>query len=213
MDYSNDNQPPVHFEYQASHYREDLALSTKANAFQAIFGLEGICNSHKAGVLIDLILALQPDNIVEIGVSGGRSFISMAFALKANGKGKIFGIDPWIGQDRLFVNLNEKITYYDLGDQVELIRLSSQEAPIIPFIDLLHIDTQSDEGIYRDVQKWVPYVKENGIIILNNVTWGKLGTLNPLAATELLNQMAVKQAHFGDGINWAVWLKTASIAD
>lgn len=200
-------QPDSHFEYTVSHYQAEVASSVKAQAFQEMNGLKGVCSRHKAAVLIDLILATRPEVIVEIGVEGGRSLIPMAFALKANGSGKIFGIDLWY--DGLVLDrLIDKVNDFGLRDQVELTAASSMNAPLILNIDILHIDgDQSPESVLKDVKKWVPFVKNGGIVVLNNVTWGRLGTLNPYEATQLLNMSCAKQAHFGDGNNWAIWIK------
>ncbi|MBI2810794.1 MAG: class I SAM-dependent methyltransferase [Candidatus Melainabacteria bacterium] len=44
---------------------------------------------------MDYIFELKPERVVEIGVFGGKSLVPMACALRANQKGRIYGIDPW----------------------------------------------------------------------------------------------------------------------
>lgn len=225
MDFSNQNE--AHCEYVASQYQPGVATFVKEKAFNAMNELDGWCSQHRASVLIDLILAIQPQTVVEIGVYAGRSLIPMAFALQANRKGIIYGIDSWDMVDSIegtegklrswlstlnyrqaMNNLFNKIEQFGLQNQISIIRSPSKKAAPIYDIDILQIDgNQSEEGIYRDVIKWVPFVKNGGIVVLNNVSWAANGKVNPVKATEWLNQYCAKQAHFGDGNEWAIWLK------
>ena len=88
------SEPPVsHYEYVMPQQHQNIQL--KRQSFAYMSQLEGWCSEDKAGILIDLIVKYKPQVIVEVGVWGGKSLVPMANALRANGSGKIYGIDPW----------------------------------------------------------------------------------------------------------------------
>ena len=64
-----------------------------------INSLEGWCTEDKIIKLYNLIIEVKPYFLVEIGVFGGKSLLSQAFALKENNKGIIHGIDSWKSSD------------------------------------------------------------------------------------------------------------------
>ena len=57
--------------------------------------IQGWCSADKALKFIEIINDIKPDLCLEIGVFGGSSLIPQAIALKENGKGLVYGIDPW----------------------------------------------------------------------------------------------------------------------
>lgn len=225
MDYSL--PPDTHLEYSVNHYEQEKAHLVKSHALGAMIEIDGWCSIHRASFLIDLIVATQPQVIVEIGVFAGKSLIPMALALHSNGSGKVYGIDSWDtstwakGMDgglKHFLkdknyeqakqSLIEKISSYNLENYVVLHHATSMDAPVISEIDILTIDRNSyEEEAFQELCKWVPHVKKGGLVILNNVSWTKDGLVNPIKATEWLNQSCSKQAHFGGKNEWAIWLK------
>lgn len=195
---------------------------TKLEAFNFMSQLEGWCTKNKASILIDIIFMLKPKIIVEIGVWGGKSLIPMAHALKISERGKIYGIDPWsnlassegmegvnhdwwstVDHEAILSHLQSKINEFDLQEQIELIRTTSELAPPIPNIDILHIDgNHSEKASMIDVQKWVPLVKKGGVIIFDDVTWG-----TNILAVEWLDKNCTKLTEFCETNDWAIWIK------
>src|SRR5579863_7037302 len=57
--------------------------------------LEGWCWFEKAIAMAELIEMERPETVVEVGIFGGRSFIPQALQIRDNGKGRIYGMDPW----------------------------------------------------------------------------------------------------------------------
>ena len=57
--------------------------------------LPGWCTVEKAHSLAKLIVERKPQLAVEIGIFGGRSLFAQAMALRSNGSGIIYGIDPF----------------------------------------------------------------------------------------------------------------------
>jgi predicted O-methyltransferase YrrM len=188
----------------------------------------GWCSHGKASVLIDIINKTNPTTIVEIGVWGGKSLIPMACTLKALGKGKIYGIDPWsnlasvegvtdlsnlsywsrVDHDGVFQNLVHTLSQFGLENQVELIRKTSAEATIIPDIDILHIDgNHSDVTSYLDVTKWAPHVKSGGWIIVDDISWYEEGRYTQQRSIDWLNEHCDKMAEIPDVCIWGIWVK------
>lgn len=200
----------------------DLIQRTKQEAFFYMDQLEGWCSKSKASVLIDLVFMLNPKTVIEVGVWGGKSLVPMAHALKVNKRGLAYGIDPWdnlesaegmegvnyewwssIDHKKILQGLENKIIEFGLENQIILIKATSQLAPIIPDIDILHIDgNHSEKASTLDVNKWVPLVRKGGIIIFDDITWGTNGK-----AVQWLNENCIKLAEFHEDNDWGVWIK------
>jgi len=93
--YDHANTQPSHYEYSAQASQQEISERVKQKAYDAMNQLEGWCSYQKAAILIDFILKIKPQVILEIGVFGGKSLVPMAIAVKENGSGKVYGIDPW----------------------------------------------------------------------------------------------------------------------
>lgn len=199
-----------------------LLSQTKQVAFSRMDQLEGWCTREKAAILIDLIFMTKAETVVEIGVWGGKSLVPMAQAIRALGKGQVYGIDPWdpresvkgqeganynwwgsVNHDHILRGLQGKIAEFGLNSQITLVRATSEEAPPITGIDLLHIDGNHGEACADlDVKKWVPLVRKGGIIIFDDMTWG-----TNASAVDWLNRSCIKLAEYTEGNVWGVWIK------
>lgn len=203
-------------------------VSLKKAALDYMAQLHGWCSNEKGAFLVDLVLKTKPQTVVEIGVWGGKSLIPIATALRQNQSGVIFGIDPWSSQESVqwiteeanrnfwasanhewvFQHLNEKIDEFALRKQIVLIKNTSEEAPPIPEIDLLHIDgNHSEHTSYLDVVKWVPLVKSGGWIVLDDMRWFENGVYTTAKASQWLDANCHKLAEFTDVCTWGVWVK------
>jgi predicted O-methyltransferase YrrM len=228
MDYVN-YQPPSHYEVVLTKSKSPLTIDqVKKQAFVYMSQLEGWCSNEKAAFLIDLIYENHPKVIVEIGVWGGKSLIPMAYALKTLKQGIIYGIDPWeskasvqwitedanknfwdkVDHEKVFQGLVKKIDLFGLKKQISLVRSTSEAAPPIFGIDILHVDgNHSDYTSYLDVTKWVPLVNSGGWIILDDMTWNEKGVYTVSRAVEWLDQNCIRFADFTDICQWGVWRK------
>jgi predicted O-methyltransferase YrrM len=223
-----DQTPAICYEYVQSVHNSHSINEVKLNAYAFMQQLEGWCSDRKAGILMDLILMSKPDVVVEIGVYGGKSVIPMACALRANARGKIYGIDPWdnhasledvsdpsnraywgtIDLSGIMQGLIEKIDLFDLQDHIELIQNTSAGVVPISEIGLLHVDgNHSDSTSYFDVTKWVPFVKKGGLIVFDDMTWYENGTYTTGRAVEWLNKNCTKIAEYSDNCVWGIWVK------
>lgn len=202
--------------------------SIKRDAFHAMDHLPGWCTQNKASVLIDLVLEAKARKVVEIGVFGGKSLVPMAIALKRLGKGHAYGIDPWCAEESAvgnsevnrewWTNLNysaildkllRNIKDLHLKKTVRLIKASSADCPAIRNIDLLHIDgNHSEEVSFSDVMKWVPFVRERGIIVVDDVHWTTDGKSSQAKSVLWLDQHCERIAEYTkDGDDFMVWRK------
>ncbi len=226
MDAQTSAPPVSHYEYAIPHQPQNVQL--KRQSFAYMSQLEGWCSEDKAAVLIDLVVKYKPQVIVEIGVWGGKSLVPMANALRANGSGKIYGIDPWDNQESIkeimseenleFWNradhssildrLNKWIRRYGLKEQIDLLRCTSEQAPLIYSIDMLHIDgNHSEKTSFFDVTKWAPLVKSGGFIIFDDINWCENGTLTTSRAVQWLDEQCIRVGEFTDSCVWGVWVK------
>lgn len=215
------NHPSSHYEYQI---RENYSKQKKVKeqAYKLMETLDGWCPRTKAMVLMDLIFNHQPDVVVEVGIWGGKSFIPMALALKATGKGIIYGIDPWKSSDSIvgFDDANKewwgkvdhekvmnhflrKIREFGLTQNSRILRTTSADAESISNIDLIHIDgNHSEDSALFDVMKWVPLVKSGGFILFDDVDWS-----TTKKATRWLDEHCYRITTFqGDNV-WGIWMK------
>ena len=160
---------------------------------------DGWCSLEKANTLAGLIVGMRPMLVIEIGVWAGRSLMPMAMALKAVGKGKIIGIDPWkqeasaegqtgesfewwatVDHERVFGDLNNWIAARGVGPFVEIHRCRSDQFEHMDtvekygMIDLLHIDGNHGEAasVY-DVTHYATNVRVGGFLYFDDIEWAK----------------------------------------
>jgi hypothetical protein len=162
--------------------------------FNIIDQLKGWCSQDKSEKLYKLIIDQKPLNIVEIGVFAGKSLFSQAFALKENNLGIIHGIDSWksidcvagmkdesainwwssLDYENLYKELIDNIQINDLQNFIKIHRMSSEEfSKTIDFeIDILHIDgNHEEENACRDIEMYLPKVKEGGYVWFDDANW------------------------------------------
>lgn len=169
-------------------------MSIRDDLHREVSKLEGWVSPERGVELFDLIVKEKPVICVEIGVFGGRSLISQAMALRENGIGRIFGIDPWkieaategnnvVNQEWWSKNVNlhgihqgamEAIWRLELDRWAIVVRAKSQDAWFLfrNGIDWVFIDgNHSEVSSVRDVFLYAPLVKKNGIIVFDDADW------------------------------------------
>jgi predicted O-methyltransferase YrrM len=158
--------------------------------------IEGWTNQEKAEVLAGIILDHKPQLLVEVGVFGGRSIFAQAFALRENGMGLIWGIDPWstdavlegdIGEENrkwwtenvnlesIYVGFIKAVLEFELTKYCRWIRERGDVACRLfadKSIDLLHLDANHSElASCREVGCWHKKVKPGGLLVADDVDW------------------------------------------
>jgi len=128
----------------------------------------------------DLIGALRPQLVVELGVYNGLSFFTFCQALiEHNVEGVAYAIDCWEG-DAHTENYDDSI-YQDVASHARdhyrgiayLMRMYFNEA-LSHFsdnsIELLHIDgLHTYEAVAEDFNNWYPKVKPGGVVLFHDV--------------------------------------------
>ena len=134
-----------------------------------------------AFLLYGLARALKPAVAVEIGSARGKSACYVGRALKENGFGKLFAIDPhtrtnWNDEDSVDTlgEMRRNIRKLGVEHQVEIIRDISANAAarwMLP-IDMIFIDgDHSYEGVKKDWELFVPFVKQFGVVVFHDTMW------------------------------------------
>jgi predicted O-methyltransferase YrrM len=134
-----------------------------------------------AYLLYGLTRALKPRVAVEIGSARGKSACFVGRALKENGSGKLFAIDPhtrtnWNDEDSVDTlgEMRRNIKSLKLERQVDIIRETSERAAqrwMLP-IDMLFIDgDHSYEGVKRDWELFSHHVTQFGVVVFHDTLW------------------------------------------
>src|SRR5208282_3847106 len=156
--------------------------------------LQGWMTSQRALLLAKTITREKPQACLEIGTFGGQSAIMQALALKENGRGVLYCIDPWKKDDCLegendanrqwwsTVDLEEvhqgfMVALWRLGlDKIVIpIRAASHNCHGLfadESLDSLLIDgNHAEEPSCRDLQLYLPRLKKGGILICDDCDW------------------------------------------
>ena len=152
----------------------------------------------------NLIWKTKPEVCVEIGVFAGKSLINTALALKENGHGIVYGIDPWrldvalagasedefdwhkADLDAVHYDCMRAIWEHGVEKYAVVIRAPSQycvqlwekylgDEPDENCIDILYIDGgHSEESSCLDVELYLPKVFSGGHIWLDDTNYASL---------------------------------------
>jgi predicted O-methyltransferase YrrM len=132
-------------------------------------------------LLYGITRSMKPSICVEIGSARGRSTCYIAMALKENGRGTLYAIDPhtetdWndhLSRDTYDI-LERNIAALDLCGQVQILRAFSEEvarswnSPI----DLLFIDgDHSYDGVKRDWELFAHHLSPFGVAVFHDTIW------------------------------------------
>jgi predicted O-methyltransferase YrrM len=134
-----------------------------------------------AWLLYGLARSMKPRVCVEIGSARGKSACYLGMALRENGIGKVYAIDPhtstdWNDTDSVdtYEIIRSNVQQFGLGRYVEIVRETSAEAakrwdrPI----DLLFIDgDHSYDGVRRDWEAFSGFLSEFGVTIFHDTLW------------------------------------------
>ncbi len=153
---------------------------------------EGWTTPERGIEMAELVLETKPDTIVEIGCFGARSTIAMALALRENGKGKIYTIDPWKkeaaleGENQANQDWWNSVDLHDIHKKaMEAIWRNGLDEYVIPIrayshhvydlfsdINMLLVDgNHSEVASCRDVALYVPKVSSKGYVYFDDSDW------------------------------------------
>ncbi len=149
------------------------------------------CPLEKAYTLACLVVAMRPKITCEVGVWRGASCIPLALAHQYIGYGKVIAIDAWDkeastagqlnpGDNQWWGNVNHDDAYTVFCDQVhsngldnyvQITKSKSDQFEPPDDIGIWHCDGNHGEQVMVDVQKFVPKMTQNGIIIMDDYHW------------------------------------------
>lgn len=134
-----------------------------------------------AWLLYGLARSLKPKVCVEIGSARGKSACAVGLALRRNGGGKLYAIDPhsptnWndIHSADTFSIINKHLKKAGVTKFVEIVRKTSSEAAVgwSQKIDLIFIDgDHSYEGVKADWELFLPHLNEFGVVVFHDTLW------------------------------------------
>lgn len=181
--------------------------------------MEGWTTPERCLEMYDLILEFKPETVVEIGVFGGRTLIAMALAVRQNGIGKVYGMDPWKleaaieaepegPQKDWWKNVNlhsmhkltmEAIWNNGLDEWAIVIRAASQHLPhLFPGgIGVLNLDgNHSEAASCRDVNNYVPQLWHNGLVFMDDTDWRSTQKAQSLILETCVEYRVGDQGHY-----------------
>lgn len=198
-----------------------LSGETESTIKHSLPLMEGWLTVARGMEMAELVVTIEPETVVEIGVFGGRSLLAQALALRDVGRGVIYGIDPWKKQTAVegqtddeskkwWQNLDleaihhkamQSIWKWNLDKHVVILRSASEHCvQCIPPIDILYIDgCHSEETSCQDVRLYLPKVKQNGYIWFDDSDW-----LSTQKAMMMLDASCVKTRDAG---NYRLYVK------
>lgn len=148
----------------------------KKETLSSLRFIEGKCPPEKAEKMMDLIYEIHPAVCVELKIFEGASIFPTASALKYQGQGKVFAIDPWGSEDTIFLQFKLMLHGFHLFDVCEIMRMTTARASFFfenGSIDILHINGNPSEAL-NDIKMFLPKVKPGRYIWLNNSHWASL---------------------------------------
>ncbi|MGA2248217.1 MAG: class I SAM-dependent methyltransferase [Verrucomicrobiota bacterium] len=132
-------------------------------------------------LLYGLARSMKPDVCVEIGSARGKSACFVGLALKRNGRGVLYAIDPhtttnWNDSTSVdtFPIIQANLRQAGVAEQVEIVRKTSAEAAKgwNKKIDLIFIDgDHSYEGVKADWELFLPHLKPFGMVVFHDTLW------------------------------------------
>lgn len=142
--------------------------------------------SKNESLLLYLLAKSSPGNIVEIGSWKGKSTVVLGQAVKENGRGVVYAIDPHKGEYGL---MNGKLlpTFVEFRKNIKNAGLENFVKPLVKTsqianknwhkdISLLFIDGLHDpENALLDYRLWNKYIIDNGYIVLHDAYCGYNG--------------------------------------
>lgn len=151
------------------------------------------CSAEKVDLLMDLIYLTKSEKCVEIGVFNGSSALPVVTTLRYNMDGNLLAIDAWsnsvaiqnmayddpnrpwwstVNMESNFQIFEQELESRSLLPFCTILRTTSENAAIFvgENIDFLHLDGDyTEKGSLRDVELYLPKVKQGGYILLSNV--------------------------------------------
>jgi predicted O-methyltransferase YrrM len=136
---------------------------------------------HSAWLLYGICRSLKPQVAVEIGSARGKSACYVGTALKQNGFGHLYAVDPhtttnWNDADSVNTLdiMRANLAAFGLNETVTILRQFSDAAiETIPKpIDMIFIDgDHTYEGVKADWDLYTPHMSQFGCVVFHDTLW------------------------------------------
>ena len=134
-----------------------------------------------AWLLYGICRSLKPHVAVEIGSARGKSACYVGTALKQNGSGHLYAVDPhtttsWNDSNSVntFDIMRANLAALDLNDTVTILRQFSDVAieSVPKPIDMIFIDgDHTYEGVKADWDLYTPHMSQFGYVVFHDTIW------------------------------------------
>jgi hypothetical protein len=159
----------------------------------------------------DLIAALRPKLLVELGTHYGESYFGFCQAVEENAAPtRCYAIDTWQGDEHAGFygdDVHDEVAEYNRKHYASfssLLRMTFDEAAVLfsdASIDLLHIDgMHTYEAVAHDFFNWLPKVTPGGVILLHDVVARSPG----FGVWKLWEELAARFAAFTFYHSWGL---------
>ena len=136
--------------------------------------------AHHLPFAYDLIAALKPSLLVELGTYSGLSFFCFCQSMQEHEvDGVCYAVDTWQGDEHtgaygedIYESVSEhsREFYAAFSYMMRMMFNEALDHFTDESIDLLHIDgLHTYEAVSRDFEAWYPKVKPGGIILLHDI--------------------------------------------
>ena len=131
----------------------------------------GESSADTRNLLFALILSLRPKSILEIGAHIGSGSVVMGAALRANGFGTLYCLEP---ADHYFKILKDFVQIAGVSDYVKPLQLFSTDPALAQYVteplDMIFLDANhSYSHALEDIKLSDRLLANNGILILDDV--------------------------------------------
>ena len=146
-----------------------LPPDLETNVFEGQAAIEALWSSYKdhgyGYLFYGLTRRLCPDRCVELGVLQGFSLLTIASALRDNGRGVVEGFDlfeEYPYHHEAYANVLKRLRTFGLRDRASINRAeASQVHARFDTIDVLHVDLSNTGETYRQIfAQWAGKVKQ-----------------------------------------------------
>jgi Methyltransferase domain len=159
----------------------------------------------------DLIAAVRPSLVVELGTHYGESYFAMCQAVQENAIScKCYAIDTWKGDGHAGTydeSVFEEVNKYNEDNYAASSKLlrTTFDAALDSFgeqtVDLLHIDgVHTYKAVCHDFETWFPKVRPGGVVLLHDTT----ARHADFGVWRLWEELAHKFPHFEFTHSWGL---------
>ncbi len=197
-------------------------LAPKNKVWQHKINQIGGWLSKEEGLLLYHLALVQSGKgvIVEIGSFHGKSTIYLGSAARETGCGKIYAIDPHVGEvhkgkkeyQSSFQQFTQNINKFDLSKWITPLRSTSMAAykTWSKTVSLLFIDGLHDrESVLQDI-RWINMLQENGVVAFHDALCPFPDVFNVIKE-KIFNSGQFRYISFTNSIIYAVKGKPLSV--